>query len=103
MNFRIGNYEIVIGRAGTVGKYYVPHPQGRDKALENERYAYVIAKTLREGPKSNHEVDKVLIETNQHVGRRGAIDIRKNMERLGVIEHYKDIENKKYMVKLRTS
>ena len=96
MDFRIGKYEIRIG------KYYVPHPQGRDKALENERYAYVVEKALRDGPKSSQEVDEALKEI-KYVGERAAINIRQDMERYGVIEHYRALENKKYMVKLRTS
>lgn len=95
MNFRIGKYEIAIG------KYYVP--QGKDKYIRDEYYMHVMNKTLKAGPMSSREVDKLLKESNQHVGARAAIDIRKDMERYGVIEHYRDLENKKYMVKLRTS
>ena len=95
MDFRIGKYEIRIG------KYYVP--QGKDEYMQDEYYMHVMNKTLKAGPKSSREVDKLLIETNQHVGARAAINIRHDMERYGVIEHYKDLENKKYMVKLRVS
>ena len=95
MNFRIGKYEIAVSK-------YHP-PQGKDKYMQDEYYMHVMNKTLRDGPKSSREVDKLLKESNQHVGARAAIDIRKDMERYGVIEHYRDLENKKYMVKLRTS
>ena len=94
MDFRIGKYEIRIG------KYYVP--QGKDKYMQDEYYMHVMNKTLKAGPKSSQEVDEALKEI-KYVGARAAINIRHDMERYGVIEHYKDLENKKYMVKLRVS
>ena len=94
MDFRIGKYEIRIG------KYYVP--QGKDKYMQDEYYMHVMNKTLKAGPKSSQEVDEALKEI-KYVGARAAINIRQDMEQYGVIEHYKDLENKKYMVKLRVS
>lgn len=94
MNFRIGKYEIAIGKS------YVP--QGKDKYMQDEYYMHVMNKTLKAGPKSSQEVDEALKEI-KYVGARAAINIRHDMERYGVIEYYEDRENKKHMVKLRVS
>ena len=99
MDFRIGKYEIRIDKS-YVPKGFDLFPKTRGAALESERYAHVVGKALRDGPKSRQEVDEAL---KVYVGARAAINIRHDMERHGVIEYYEDRENKKHMVKLRTS